>query len=148
MTTVEGAAKAQVDLAEPRATSVATGAVGLAVVGVALLSALMTFLVLEGLTTISPLDSVYGKFTVFDALLLVNGITVLFLLAIIGREVWQLLQARRRGRAGSRLHVQIVGLFLIIAEAPAIMIAVVACISLDRGVDRVFMFQPHAIIEN
>ena len=148
MTTVESAAKAQVDLAEPRATSFATGAVGLAVVGVALLSALMTFLVLEGLTTISPLDSVYSKFTVFDALLLVNGITVLFLLAIIGREVWQLLQARRRGRAGSRLHVQIVGLFSIIAAAPAILIAVVASISLDRGLDRFFTLSPRAVIEN
>ena len=148
MTTIEGAAKAQVDLAEPRATSFATGAVGLAVVGVALLSALMTFLVLEGLTTISPLDSVYSKFTVFDALLLVNGITVLFLLAIIGREVWQLLQARRRGRAGSRLHVQIVGLFSIIAAAPAILIAVVASISLDRGLDRFFTLSPRAVIEN
>ncbi len=148
MTTVEEAAKAQVELAEPRATSFATGIIGLAVVGVALLSALMTFLVLEGLTSISPLDSVYGTFTVFDALLLVNGTTVLFVLAIIGREVWQLLQARRRGRAGSRLHVQIVGLFSIIAALPAILVAVVASISLDRGLDRFFSLSPRAVIEN
>jgi two-component system nitrogen regulation sensor histidine kinase NtrY len=139
---------APVDLAEPRTKSFATGMVGLAVVGVALVSALMTFLVLEGLTSISPGDSVYGTFSVFDTLLLVNGVTVLFLLAIIGREVWQLLQARRRGRAGSRLHVQIVGLFSIIAALPAILIAVVASISLDRGLDRFFTFSPRAVIES
>jgi two-component system nitrogen regulation sensor histidine kinase NtrY len=137
-----------IDLAEARTRSFASGMVGLAVVGVALVSALMTFLVLEGLTSISPGDSVYGTFTVFDTLLLVNGVTVLFLLAIIGREVWQLLQARRRGRAGSRLHVQIVGLFSIIAALPAILIAVVASISLDRGLDRFFTLSPRAVIEN
>jgi two-component system nitrogen regulation sensor histidine kinase NtrY len=148
MTTVNDTAHVPMDLTEPRARSFASGMVGLAVVGVALVSALMTFLVLEGLTSISPGDSVYGTFTVFDTLLLVNGVTVLFLLAIIGREVWQLLQARRRGRAGSRLHVQIVGLFSIIAALPAILIAVVASISLDRGLDRFFSLSPRAVIEN
>jgi two-component system nitrogen regulation sensor histidine kinase NtrY len=108
----------------------------------------MTFLVLEGLTSISPLDIVYGTVNVFDTLLLVNAITVLFLLAIIAREVWQLLQARRRGRAGSRLHAQIVGLFSIIAAVPAILVAIVASISLDRGLDRFFTLSPRAVIEN
>ena len=148
MTIVNDMARRSIDLAETRTRSFASGIVGLAVVGVALVSALMTFLVLEGLTSISPGDSVYGTFTVFDTLLLVNGVTVLFLLAIIGREVWQLLQARRRGRAGSRLHVQIVGLFSIIAALPAILIAVVASISLDRGLDRFFTLSPRAVIEN
>ncbi|MBV8745967.1 MAG: PAS domain-containing sensor histidine kinase [Xanthobacteraceae bacterium] len=148
MTIVNDMARRSIDLTETRTRSFASGMVGLAVVGVALVSALMTFLVLEGLTSISPGDSVYGTFTVFDTLLLVNGVTVLFLLAIIGREVWQLLRARRRGRAGSRLHVQIVGLFSIIAALPAILIAVVASISLDRGLDRFFTLSPRAVIEN
>jgi two-component system nitrogen regulation sensor histidine kinase NtrY len=148
MTIVNDMARRSIDLSEARTRSIASGMVGLAVVGVALVSALMTFLVLEGLTSISPGDAVYGTFTVFDTLLLVNGVTVLFLLAIIGREVWQVLQARRRGRAGSRLHVQIVGLFSIIAALPAILIAVVASISLDRGLDRFFSLSPRAVIEN
>jgi two-component system nitrogen regulation sensor histidine kinase NtrY len=148
MTIVNDMARRSIDLTETRTRSFASGIVGLAVVGVALVSALMTFLVLEGLTSISPGDSVYGTFTVFDTLLLVNGVTVLYLLAIIGREVWQLLQARRRGRAGSRLHVQIIGLFSIIAALPAILIAVVASVSLDRGLDRFFTLSPRAVIEN
>jgi two-component system, NtrC family, nitrogen regulation sensor histidine kinase NtrY len=148
MTTVDDAARAQVEVAEPRAASFATGMIGMAVVGVALLSSLMTFIVLEGMTSISPLDRVYGSFNVFDTLLLVNAVTVLVLLAIIGREVWQVLQARRRGRAGSRLHVQIVGLFSVIAAVPAILVAIVASISLDRGLDRFFSLSPRAVIEN
>ena len=51
MTTVNDTAQVPMDLTEPRARSFASGMVGLAVVGVALVSALMTFLVLEGLTS-------------------------------------------------------------------------------------------------
>ena len=148
MTTIDDTASAQVDIAEPRATKLCH-----------------RYHRLGGGRRRAPLraddvsrprgndvdqsdDAVYGTFTVFDTLLLVNGITVLFLLAIIGREVWQLLQARRRGRAGSRLHVQIVGLFSIIAAVPAILVAIVASISLDRGLDRFFSLSPRAVIEN
>ena len=69
-------------------------------------------------------------------LLGVNAVAVLLLLAIIAREVWNIVQARRRGRAAARLHVQIVGLFSVIAAAPAVLVAVVASITLDRGLDR------------
>src|SRR5262249_61819991 len=100
MTIVNDMARGSIHLAETRTRSFASGFVGLGVVGAALGSALRTFVVLEGLTSISPGDSVYCTFTVFDTLLLVTGVTVLFLLASVGREVWQLLQARRRGRRG------------------------------------------------
>ena len=52
-----------------------------------------TFLVLAGLTPIAPTHEVVVT------LLLVNALTVLLLVGIIGREVWQVVQARRRGRA-------------------------------------------------
>src|ERR1700728_5269981 len=73
--------------------------IGAVAVGVALLSATATFLVLAGLTPIAPVHEVVVK------LLLGNAATGLLLLAIIAREVWVVVQARRRGRAGSRLHV-------------------------------------------
>lgn len=112
------------------------------VVGIALLSALITFLVLANLTPISPTHNVV------ISLLLVNAVTVLLLVAIIAREVWQVVQARRHGRAGSRLHVRIVGLFSIIAAAPAVLVAVVASITLDRGLDRFFSNRTRALIDN
>jgi two-component system nitrogen regulation sensor histidine kinase NtrY len=72
----------------------------------------------------------------------------LLLLSIIIREVWQIVQARRSGRAAARLHVRIVGLFSIIAAAPAIMVAIVASVTLDRGLDRLFSTRTRAAIEN
>ncbi len=80
-------------------------------------------------------------------LLLGNLVTGLLLLVIIGREVWVAVQARRRGRAGSRLHVQIVGLFAVIAAVPTVLVAVVASTTLDRGLDRFFATRTRAMIE-
>jgi two-component system nitrogen regulation sensor histidine kinase NtrY len=111
-------------------------------VGLALLSAFITFIVLADLTPISPTHNVVVS------LLLANAITVLLLLGIIVREVWQVVQARRSGRAAARLHVRIVGLFSIIAAAPAIMVAIVASVTLDRGLDRLFSTRTRAAIEN
>jgi two-component system, NtrC family, nitrogen regulation sensor histidine kinase NtrY len=115
--------------------------VGACAVGVALLSATATFLVLAGLTPIAPVHEV-----VVD-LLLGNVVTGLLLLGIIGREVWKVVQARRRGRAGSRLHVQIVGLFAVIAAVPTVLVSVVASTTLDRGLDRFFSTRTRAMIE-
>ena len=72
----------------------------------------------------------------------------MLLVGIIAREVWLVVQARRRGRAAARLHVQIVGLFAVIAAVPAILVAVVASVTLDRGLDRLFSTRTRAIIEN
>ncbi|HTE77429.1 MAG TPA: PAS domain-containing sensor histidine kinase [Xanthobacteraceae bacterium] len=115
--------------------------IGACAVGVALLSATATFLVLAGLTPIAPVHEVVVE------LLLGNAITGLLLLGIIGREVWKVVQARRRGRAGSRLHVQIVGLFAVIAAVPTVLVSVVASTTLDRGLDRFFSTRTRAMIE-
>jgi two-component system nitrogen regulation sensor histidine kinase NtrY len=116
--------------------------IGVIAVALALLSALATFMVLANLTPILPTHEVVLT------LLLVNAFTVLFLLAIITREVWRVFQARRRGRAGARLHVRIVALFSVIAAVPAILVAVVASVTLDRGLDRLFSRQTRSLIEN
>jgi two-component system nitrogen regulation sensor histidine kinase NtrY len=115
--------------------------IGACAVGVALLSATATFLVLAGLTPIAPVHEVVVE------LLLGNAITGLLLLGIIGGEVWKVIQARRRGRAGSRLHVQIVGLFAVIAAVPTVLVSVVASTTLDRGLDRFFSTRTRAMIE-
>ncbi len=119
-----------------------TRALGVVAVVLALLSALATFLVLAGLTPILPTHEVVVT------LLIVNAITVALLVGVIGREIWRVLQARRRGRAGARLHVRIVALFSLIAAVPAILVAVVASVTLDRGLDRLFSRQTHTLIEN
>jgi two-component system nitrogen regulation sensor histidine kinase NtrY len=108
----------------------------------ALLSAFITFIVLADLTPISPTHNVVVT------LLLVNAVTVLLLLSIILREVWQVVQARRSGRAAARLHVRIVGLFSVIAAVPAILVAIVASVTLDRGLDRLFSTRTRSAVEN
>src|SRR4051812_9011053 len=111
-------------------------------VGFALLSAFLTFVVLTGLTPIEPTRGVVVSF------LTINAATIVLLDSIIVREVWQVVQARRRGRAAARLHVQIVSLFSVIAVLPAVLVSIVANVTIDRGLDRLFSGTTKAAIEN
>src|SRR5450759_5011324 len=111
-------------------------------VGLALLSTVLTFVVLTGLTRIEPTPAIVNSF------LLINAATILVLVGIIGREVWQVMQARRRGRAAARLHIQIVSLFSVIAVLPAVLVAIVANVTIDRGLDRLFSGPTREAIQN
>jgi two-component system, NtrC family, nitrogen regulation sensor histidine kinase NtrY len=111
-------------------------------VAIALLSASLTFMVLTGLTPIEPTPLVVYSF------ILINAATILVLVGIIVREVWQVMQARRRGRAAARLHIQIVSLFSVIAVLPAVLVAIVANVTIDRGLDRLFSGPMHEVIQN
>src|SRR6202046_2323298 len=123
------------------AMPVASRLIGAIAIGVALLSAAATFVVMAGLTPFAPVHEVVVK------LLLADLAAGLFLLAIIGREVWMVVRARRRGYAASRLHVQIVGLFAVMAAVPTVLVAFVASTTLDRGLDRFFSTRTRAMIE-
>jgi two-component system, NtrC family, nitrogen regulation sensor histidine kinase NtrY len=142
MATVGDALGAEAAQGPAESARFATGLLGPAAVGVALLSAFATFVVLAGLTPINPTNDVVVT------LLGVNALAVLLLLGIIGREVWHILQARRRGKAAARLHVQIVALFSIIAALPAVLVAVVASVTLDRGLDQLFSVRTRSVMEN
>jgi two-component system, NtrC family, nitrogen regulation sensor histidine kinase NtrY len=111
-------------------------------VAIALLSAVLTFVVLTGLSRIEPTPQVVSSF------LLLNAATILLLVGIILHEVWLVMQARRRGRAAARLHIQIVGLFSVIAVLPAVLVAVAANVTLDRGLDRLFSGPTREAIQN
>ncbi|MGO8909723.1 MAG: ATP-binding protein [Bradyrhizobium sp.] len=142
MTSVDtSAAPFDPSLAEPRGSSLRRLLAPFAI-GLALLSAFLTFVVLTGLTRIEPTREVAVSF------MLMNGATILVLVGIIFREVWQVMQARRRGRAAARLHVQIVSLFSIIAVLPAVLVAIVANVTIDRGLDRLFSGPTRDVIQN
>jgi two-component system, NtrC family, nitrogen regulation sensor histidine kinase NtrY len=142
MTNVSQAATAELAAAATAAPGKLARILGVVAVALALLSALATFLVLANLTPIVPTHEAV------TALLYGNAATVMLLLGIIGWEIWRVVQARRRGRAGSRLHVRIVALFSIIAAVPAILVAVVASVTIDRGFDRMFTTQTERLVEN
>src|SRR6266567_941567 len=143
MTSAETSAVAPFDpsLAESKGWPLRKWLAPFAVV-IALLSAFLTFMVLTGLTRIEPTREVVSSF------LLINAATILLLVGIIIREVWQMVQARRRGRAAARLHVQIVGLFSVIAVLPAVLVAIVANVTIDRGFDRLFSGPTREVIQN
>lgn len=95
----------------------------------ALASALATFLVLAGATPILPTHNVV--LWVF----VLNGVLILLLLGIVAWQTKRLMRERRAGAAAAGLHVRIVGLFSLVAVLPAILVAVVATVTLERGLD-------------
>ena len=70
-------------------------------------------------------------------LILVVGTTTvaLVLFCVVFFDVIRLFQQLRRGQAGAQLHLRIVGLFTLIAAVPAILIAIVASVTLERGLN-------------
>lgn len=115
---------------------------GLILAGGALLCAIATLLMLLGLTPVAPTSSV-----VFTSVV-INGMFVLGLIALIAREVARLVKARSRGRAAARLHIRIVALFSIVAITPAILVAIVASLTLNVGLDRWFGVRTQQIISS
>ncbi len=115
---------------------------GLITMVLSLCSGLATYLILTGLTPIVPNQ------TVVVGVLLINLVLVLAMVLIIAWQVSGLWLARRRHVAGAQLHVRIVSLFSVIAVVPAILLAVFASVSLDRGLDHWFSVRTKSIIQN
>jgi two-component system, NtrC family, nitrogen regulation sensor histidine kinase NtrY len=109
------------------------GRFGPLAVGAALVLAVATFVVFAGFTPIIPTPPiVLGIFCG-------NALIILILLLLIGLEARNLIAAGRAGRAGARLHIRVVALFSLVAAIPALVTAVVAAVSLERGLNPVFM---------
>ena len=115
---------------------------GMVAIGLALIVSAVSFAVLIGVTPVDPDE------TATLALIGINAVFVLLLIALIGREIHRIYMARRRGKAASRLHVRIVAMFALVAAIPAILVAVVASITLDLGLDRWFEIRTKVIINS
>ncbi len=98
----------------------------------AFLSVVGTFLVLAGGKSFTDKSARVLPFIYLD-------LTLMLLLAvIIAKRLVELWVERRRGLAGSKLHVQIVGLFSVITIIPAILVAGFAAIFINIGVQSWF----------
>ncbi len=115
---------------------------GLITMVLSLCSGLATYAILTGLTPIVPTH------LVVVGVLLINLVLVLAMLVIIAWQVGALWLARRRQVAGAQLHARVVSLFSVIAVVPAILLAVFASVSLDRGLDHWFSVRTKSIIQN
>lgn len=115
---------------------------GLATVVMALLSAVVTFLILTGLTPIAPSNNVV------ITVLLINCALILALISIVLWQIYLLYQDRKGQAAGAELHIRIVSLFSLIALMPAIILATFASFSLDQRLDYWFSKRITAIINS
>jgi len=105
-------------------------AVALAVAAV--LSAIATFAAMRG---IPPFDS---QPHLDQLILIVNLVLVLPLVAVVAWRLVQLWAERRRGLAGSRLHIRLVVLFSLVAVIPTIIVAVFSYLLFSFGVQAWF----------
>ena len=144
MTARAGASPAMMPVAEPPDINVMrrprTGRIGLALVLLALVLGLATYLVLTGLTPIRPTPQLVWW------LVAANGVMVLLLALLIARQVIWLVRARRRRLAGAGLHGRIVGLLSLFAAVPAIIVALFASVTLNRGLDAWFSERIESIV--
>lgn len=114
--------------------------VGLVVAAICLGS--FTYMLLTGLTPFSP------SRPVLISLLLANLTIVLVLFALIFWRVIRIILARVSGTAGAKLHARLVTMFAIVAVMPAIIVAVFAAVTLNRGLDTWFGERAQLIISN
>lgn len=115
---------------------------GFATVFALLISGTVTFLILFGLTALEPNDRIVR------AALVVNTLLAVILFLLIWFEVHKLIKSRRKGRAAARLHIRIVGLFALVAAIPAILVAIIASVTLDLGLDRWFELRTRKIVDS
>jgi two-component system, NtrC family, nitrogen regulation sensor histidine kinase NtrY len=120
----------------------ALAAPGVFLVLSALATAAVSFAILLGVTPIRPSN---GTTT---ALIAINSFFIAVLFGLVVYEIVRVLRARRTRRAASRLHVRIIGLFSLVAAVPAIVVAIVASITLNQGLDRWFQERTRSIVDS
>ena len=79
-------------------------------------------------------------------ILAVNLVLIVTLATVVGRQVLALVAARRE--AGSRLHLRFVAYFSVVAVVPAILIALVFGVLVNRGVDQWFSENVKSAVDN
>lgn len=118
------------------------GRMGLVLVVLAIVSGLCTFAILTGLTPITPTPQVV------ITLLSINGAIVAAMAIMIGWQVLYLMKARRQGIAGASLHTRIVASLSMFAAVPAVIVALFAAVTLDRGLDTWFSERTQSIVDS
>jgi len=98
----------------------------------AALSAVATFAAMRG---VPPFDT---RPHLDQLILLVNIVLVLPLVAIVAWRIVQVWAERRRGLAGSRLHIRLVVLFSLVAVIPTIIVAIFSYLLFSFGVQAWF----------
>ena len=96
---------------------------------------------MTGATNIEPTPEVW------TIIWIANGLLVLLVVALVVTEAMLLIQSRFLGQAGSGLQLRMVAMFAAAAAVPAIIVAVVATISLNQGLDQWFSERTKTMVE-
>ncbi|MEL7013692.1 MAG: PAS domain-containing sensor histidine kinase, partial [Pseudomonadota bacterium] len=113
--------------------------IGLVILGPIL--ALLTYLVL------GPLDRGASSNSL-RAVLLADLVYVIIVAALVLQRVVQMIAARRRRSAGSRLHLRLTGVFAIMALLPTITVAVFATLSINMGLEAWFSDRVGRVVDS
>jgi two-component system, NtrC family, nitrogen regulation sensor histidine kinase NtrY len=119
-----------------------TGAAGFALVVAGVICGLATFAILTGMTPIEPTSETTM------ALVVLNGIVLLIMMLLVLGQLIFLLIEKRSGTPGASLHLRLVSLFSLIAVIPAIIVAIFATVTLNRGLDAWFSLRTRAIVDS
>lgn len=111
-----------------------------AILGIA--SGVASYLILTGVTPIAATRETVWTLLSFN-IFIIGG-----LLLVLGAQAVRLRRRQRAGLAGARLHGRMIALFSTIAILPAILVAIFAIVTLDRGLDHWFSTRTKSIIEN
>ncbi len=103
------------------------------VVAIAILCAIGSFLIFAGLTPLTPTDQNVQYLFIIDAAI------AAVLAALVAFEAFRLVRAWRAKTAAAGLHIRIVALFAVIAAVPAISMAIVGSVTLDKLFNPAFM---------
>jgi two-component system, NtrC family, nitrogen regulation sensor histidine kinase NtrY len=105
------------------------------------LTGLVTFLLLTGVTPIQPNEQI------ISGLIFANTALLVLMGAMVAIQIINLFLERRKGTPGTGLHIRLVSLFSMIALMPAILVAVFAAVTLNRGLDAWFSERTRAIVD-
>ncbi|MBD8064644.1 PAS domain-containing sensor histidine kinase [Devosia sp. PTR5] len=115
---------------------------GFVVVLASVLMSSISFLILTGTTKIEPSTGVW------TIIWIVTGVLVLLVFALVVTEAVLLMQARMRRQPGSGLQLRMVAMFAFVAAVPAALVAVVATVALNQGLDQWFSERTRAMVES
>jgi two-component system, NtrC family, nitrogen regulation sensor histidine kinase NtrY len=103
---------------------------------------IITFLLLTGVgpVTLNP--------DLLNTLLWANAGLVFLMALMVLRQLWGLWRDYRMGTPGTGLHIRLISIFSIIAALPAVLVAVFATVTLNRGLDSWFSERTRAIVES
>jgi two-component system nitrogen regulation sensor histidine kinase NtrY len=80
--------------------------------------------------------------------LLVDFVYALVVAAFVARRLGEMLAARRKRSAGSRLHLRLMRVFSVVALAPTLLVAVFATITLNFGLEGWFSERVRNVVAN